>query len=147
MARCNNPKSEGYPLYGGRGISVCERWRIPSNFMEDMGPKPEPTMELDRINNNGNYEPSNVRWATKKTNMRNTRVNVVIEYEGKSSLLIELAEEKGFNIDTLRKRFRRGDVDLFRPIGKGCRTVLKKRDLPAIIASVTGAKDAKEGAK
>lgn len=64
LSRCNNPNTINYYLYGGRGISVCERWRKFENFLADMGEKPTKSHSLDRINRNGNYEPGNVRWAT-----------------------------------------------------------------------------------
>jgi hypothetical protein len=75
MSRCYNPKSSGYKYYGGRGITVCERWKNSSNsFMEDMGPRPSPKHSVDRINNDGNYEPSNCRWATWKEQANNKGV-------------------------------------------------------------------------
>lgn len=69
--RCSNPKATHYERYGGRGISVCERWNEFRNFLTDMGERPE-NMDLDRIDNDGNYEPTNCRWISHKENCQNT---------------------------------------------------------------------------
>lgn len=71
--RCNNPTGRDYPDYGGRGIKVCSRWDHFILFLHDMGLRPSPEHSLDRINNDGNYEPSNCRWATKSEQMSNRR--------------------------------------------------------------------------
>lgn len=72
--RCLNPNNPYYSYYGERGITICNRWDNFANFVKDMGDRPE-GMTLDRINPDGNYEPSNCRWATKNVQQRNQRMN------------------------------------------------------------------------
>lgn len=75
LQRCRNPKHRAYPSYGGRGISVCDRWLTFENFFEDVGQRPSAAHSIDRINNDGNYEPNNVRWASGAQQQRNRRTS------------------------------------------------------------------------
>lgn len=107
MRRCHCPEDKSYPYYGQRGIEVCARWHTFSSFFEDMGDPPE-GLSIDRINNDMGYSPWNCRWATKKTQMRNTRNSKVIEFNGQSRCLTEWAERTGLSHDCLRGRLRQG---------------------------------------
>lgn len=108
IARCCNSKHKAYRNYGGRGITVCERWRNSfTDFLADMGERPEGTT-LDRKENNGNYEPGNCRWATPKEQTRNRRVSVRLRTKGKEVLLVDAADAIGVRPGTLRARLRRG---------------------------------------
>jgi hypothetical protein len=105
--RCNNPNAENYPYYGGRGIKVCERWESFENFLHDMGVRPS-KMTLDRKDSNGNYEPSNCRWASKADQATNTSRNVILEKDGKKMTVSQWAEELGVNPTSITLRLRRG---------------------------------------
>lgn len=99
--RCNRKKHPSYKNYGGRGISVCERWGKFENFLEDMGEAPK-NRSLDRINNNGNYDKENCTWSTPKEQVRNRRTTVKLEVKGEKLTLVEIAEILAVPPDTLK---------------------------------------------
>lgn len=105
--RCTNPNDSKYADYGGRGITICERWRDFANFFADMGERPSPRHTLERKNNNSGYEPGNCCWATRKQQLRNRRNNHRVTFRGETLCLVEWAERTGININTLRKRLRK----------------------------------------
>lgn len=106
--RCYSRAFIEYHRYGGRGISVCDRWLHSfENFFEDMGLCP-PDMSLDRINNNGNYEPGNCRWATTVQQLNNTSRSRHIEHAGRKLTLSEWSKEIGIGVSTLWARINSG---------------------------------------
>lgn len=107
LSRCTNPKDYGYSNYGGRGITVCERWMTFLNFLEDMK-EPEPKMTLDRIDGNDGYYKDNCRWATYATQSRNRRSNLNLEYKGSTKSLMDWSLELNINYQTLYTRIRKG---------------------------------------
>ncbi len=109
MSRCYNPKTPLFNRYGGRGISVCAKWRVSfESFAADMGPRPSPKHSLDRVDCNGNYEPGNCRWATQKQQCRNLTNNRIVEFAGEKMTLAEAVEKLGVKYTTVLSRLRRG---------------------------------------
>ncbi len=106
LRRCLKEGSSSYANYGGRGITVCERWRVFANFYEDMGDKPSPRHSIDRINNDGNYEPENCRWATPDIQCNNTRHNTIVEFSGKRQSISMWSKETGIPSNTIAMRIR-----------------------------------------
>ena len=102
--RCQNSKCKSYANYGGRGIAVCEKWLTFEGFWEDMGPTYKKGLSIDRIDNNGNYEPSNCRWADSKTQSMNKRNNVFVEYNGQSKSIGQWAIVFGIKASTITTR-------------------------------------------
>jgi hypothetical protein len=109
IQRCTNQNHPKWRRYGERGIKVCARWLLFANFFADMGARPSPDHSIDRKDNDGNYEPGNCRWATRKEQQRNLGTNVVITHDGRSQCLAAWAEELGVPMSSLRMRLCRGD--------------------------------------
>jgi len=104
-SRCLSSGSARYHDWGGRGITVCDRWKDDFlSFLSDMGPKPTPQHSLDRINNDGPYNPENCRWTDPKQQARNTRNNRMITLNGEERSLAEWAEVMGLNSTTITQR-------------------------------------------
>jgi len=104
--RCNDPNNVGYKYYGARGIKVCDRWLNSfENFFTDMGKKPE-KFTLERKDFDGNYEPSNCIWVSKKEQQRNKRNNRLINYNGKIQCMSKWAEEIGVSLPALWWRLK-----------------------------------------
>jgi hypothetical protein len=117
--RTMNPNTKAYPHYGGRGITICEGWRDSfAAFLADMGERPGKSFEVERRDNDLGYwcghcaecsrlsRPANCRWATRREQTRNTRVNHLITFNGKTQCLADWASEIGIGPDNLRRRLR-----------------------------------------
>lgn len=108
-ARCRQPHRNSYHNYGGRGIRVCARWRSFPNFLADMGLKPSSRHSLDRRDNDGNYEPSNCHWATKREQDNNKRTCWRISFDGETHTMREWSILLGLHFATLHYRLTRGN--------------------------------------
>jgi len=119
--RCLNPKSTNFAKWGGRGISVCEAWMTFNGFLKDMGDSYTPGSQLDRINNDGNYELSNCRWSDRKTQCRNRSNNTWLSLNGVSKTLAEWIEISGIKSSTFRQRlysYKWKLEDCFKPLNR-----------------------------
>lgn len=111
IARCSNPKHNRYTRYGGRGIVVCDRWLGQDGFAafyKDMGPCPSSDHQIDRLDNDGDYQPDNCRWATRKEQARNRRNNHHLVVDGVSKTIAEWAEDMDVKQHMIICRLRRG---------------------------------------
>lgn len=106
--RCTKWKHPYFARYGGRGITVCERWGTFENFFTDLGPRPSTKHTLDRIDNDGNYEPGNVRWSTRREQARNRSSSRMVTAFGKTQPLAVWAKERTLKSSTIRMRLTRG---------------------------------------
>lgn len=111
-SRCLSKNNKAWLRYGGRGISICDRWLEEdkgfTNFLRDMGSKPTPKHQLDRIKNNEDYTPDNCRWTTSKKNNRNRSNNRKIRYKGKTRTLVYWSDFTGIGLTTLVYRIQKG---------------------------------------
>lgn len=101
-SRCNNPNDPAYSRYGGRGISVCKEWDSFGRFMVDMGSRPTSRRQIDRTNNDGNYEPSNCKWVLPIENARNRRNNKLDKYKAEE---IRNMVGKGIKQEDIARKF------------------------------------------
>lgn len=109
--RCNDVKNKAYKNYGARGIKLCERWNDLHNFIDDMYPTYKEGLEIDRIDNNGNYEPGNCRWVTHAENNNNRTNNRKIEYKGEIKTLRQWSDYLNIKYSTLAGRLNYLSVD------------------------------------
>lgn len=104
ISRCHNPADANFANYGGRGIVVCDRWRnSPAAFIDDIGPRPA-GLTIDRVDNDGNYEPGNVRWSSRAEQARNRRNNVEVEIDGVKANLADVCAARGLPYSAIHKR-------------------------------------------
>lgn len=105
IRRCSGKSKDHIEGYFNKNITVCERWTVFSNFLEDMGLRPSIKHTLDRFpNNTGNYEPGNVRWATQKEQSNNLTTNLLVTYRKRQQTLVKWCEELGLNYFRMRER-------------------------------------------
>lgn len=97
LQRCTDPENISYEYYGGKGILVCERWAEFSNFLSDVGARPSARHSIGRIDNDGNYEPGNVRWETPQQQANNTSQNVVLSFDGDTMTAVQWASKLNIN--------------------------------------------------
>ena len=108
LSRCSDPDNAWWHRYGGRGIRVADRWRSFAAFYEDMGPRPSSRHSLERVDNDGDYAPGNVRWATAIEQARNTRRNRVLEIDGERLCVSAWAERVGCRPQRIFRRLSLG---------------------------------------
>ena len=107
--RCYNTNCDAYPNYGGRGITMCDRWRKDfAAFYADMGPRPSPKLTIERKNNNHGYSPENCIWATRNVQANNTRVTPRIAVDAETMTAIEWSTKTGTPARLIHERLRKG---------------------------------------
>lgn len=109
--RCESSSNHAFKDYGGRGISVCDRWKDYGNFIADMGRKPSPAHSIERVDNEKGYGPNNCKWGTKTEQARNRRSNKMVDFNGESMSLAAAVERAGLPYARVSMRLRRGMSD------------------------------------
>lgn len=116
--RCLNPSNTTFADYGGRGITICARWLDSfESFFADMGPRP-PGTSINRIDNNGNYEPGNCRWATPKEQAGNTRRSIIVDWQGERMTVAECARREGLPYTKLLRAVKRDRLPIAEAVAK-----------------------------
>jgi hypothetical protein len=119
IARTTNPNDPAWKYYGGRGIGICPQWRGSRRYRHydgfmaftkyvaaELGKRPGPKWSIDRIDNDGDYKPGNIRWATAQMQNRNKRNNIYVTWQGQRMLLVDAAEKTGLTITAIKKALR-----------------------------------------
>lgn len=114
LSRCHNPKNKSFKRYGGRGIVVCDRWRLGEDgksgfecFFADMGKKPSKELTIERKDSNGNYEPGNCKWTTQTEQQRNRRDSLFFDYHGQRTHLKAICEAQKLPYNTVWQRLNK----------------------------------------
>lgn len=118
-SRCLKPQNKRYYCYGARGIKVCDRWLTFSNFLQDMYPSYKKGLSIDRLDNNGNYEPNNCRWATRIQQAQNKSSNHWITFKGVTDTLTHWAQKTGIKETTLHNRLNYYGYSIEEALTKG----------------------------
>lgn len=128
--RCTNPKHDMWPHYGGRGITVCERWLDFESFISDMGPRPSPKHTVERVDGNKGYSPENCHWADPYEQQNNRCNNRFIEYDGERLTLAQWSRKLNLNRATLEDRLEKMPVHeaFTRPINASKSKWLRNRE-------------------
>ena len=109
--RCLNPKNKRYRHYGGRGIKVCDSWLKFENFYADMGPRPSPSLSIDRVNNDGNYEPGNCQWSTlEQQNNNRSFYNRYVTVDGVRMTVAQASRILGLSHSVILNCLNRGKI-------------------------------------
>lgn len=126
--RCLNPKNPYFHNYGGRGIRMFQEWQVSfPAFLKAIGERPTTLHTLDRKENNGNYEPGNMQWATKKEQAQNMRKNRLLTLHGRTQTLTMWAEEIGLVPSTLQYRLKQGGMSVEAALTTGRRNTGRRR--------------------